>query len=103
MVIVSAPPGLASNNGATDLHELRKPGAILIFGHQLAIGATIRTAHELTGLGTLVPQGSAAPMASSLGNLTASFSLKGNRLEYNTATVASVNRTITFQVVAVYK
>jgi hypothetical protein len=97
MVIVSAPPGLASNNGATDLHELRKPGAILIFGHQLAIEATIRTAHELTGLGTLVPQGSAAPM------VTASFSLKGNRLEYNTATVASVNRTITFQVVAVYK
>ncbi len=42
-----------SNNGATDPHELSKPSAILIFRHQLPVGAAIRTAHELTGLGEL--------------------------------------------------
>ena len=50
------------NNAATDLHELRKRSAILILRHQLAIGATILTADELTRLGSGVRLGAPATL-----------------------------------------
>jgi carboxylesterase type B len=44
---------VGSKNGATDLHELRERGAILILRHQQPICATISTSDELTRLGRL--------------------------------------------------
>ena len=49
---------MGSKNHATDLHECRQRGAILIWRPQLPIGATILIADELTRLVALEPDDS---------------------------------------------